>query len=68
RPGALGPDTELIAKDGLIKAGDDLFRVIGEGPSSWRDFYDPSVDFQIVISLQSAAGADLDAAPLIKVR
>ncbi|MBI2325241.1 MAG: hypothetical protein HYU87_09825 [Chloroflexi bacterium] len=68
RPGALGPDTELIAKDGLIKAGDDLFRVIGEGPSSWRDFYDPSISFQIVVSLQSAAGSDFDATPLIKVK
>ena len=68
RPGALGPDTELIAKDGLVKAGDGLFRVIGEGPSSWRDFYDPSIEFQIVVSLQSAAGNDFDATPLIKVR
>lgn len=68
RPGALGPDTELLAKDGLVKAGDDLFRVIGEGPSSWRDFYDPGVTFQIVVSLQSAAGNDFDATPLIKVR
>lgn len=68
RPGALGPDTELIAKDGLVKSGDGLFRVIGEGPSSWRDFYDPSIEFQIVVSLQSAAGNDFDATPLIKVR
>lgn len=68
RPGALGTDTELVAKDGAIKAGDDLFRILGEGPSSWKDFYDPGITYQIVVSLASAAGADLDAAPLIKVK
>ena len=68
RPGALDADTALVAKDWLVRAGDELFRVIGEGPSSWRDFYDPNVPFQIVVSLTSAAGADFDATPLIKVR
>jgi hypothetical protein len=68
RPGALGTATELIAKEGQIRAGDELFRVTTEGPSSWREFYDRNVTFQIVISLTSAGGADLDATPLIKVK
>jgi len=68
RPGALGTATELVAKEGSIRAGDDLFRVASEGPASWREFYDRNVTFDIVVSLTSAAGADLDASPLIKVR
>ena len=68
RPGALGTDTEVIAKEGQIQAGEPLFRVTGDGRSSWRDFYDETVPFNIVVSLTSAAGADLDAAPLIRVR
>lgn len=68
RPGALGTATELVAKDGAIRAGEDLFRVTSEGPASWREFYDASVTFNIVVSLTSAAGTDLDASPLIKVR
>jgi len=68
RPGALGTDTEVIAKEGPIRAGEELFRVTGDGPSSWRDFYDPGITFQIVVSLTSAAGTDLDATPLIKAR
>lgn len=68
RPGALGTDTDVIAKEGQIRAGDPLFRVVGEGKSSWSDFYDASIAFQIVVSLTSAAGADLDATPLIRVK
>jgi hypothetical protein len=68
RPGALGTATELIAKEGAIRAGEDLFRVTSEGPASWREFYDRNVTFNIVVSLTSAAGADLDATPLIRVK
>lgn len=68
RPGALGSATELVATDGQVRAGDELFRVTGEGPSSWREFYDASVTFNIVVSLTSAAGNELDASPLIKAR
>jgi len=68
RPGALGTDTQLIADRTPVKAGDDLFRVIGEGPSSWRDFYDKTVSFQIVVSLSAASGADLDPTSLIRFR
>jgi hypothetical protein len=68
RPGALGTATELVAKEGQVRAGDDLFRITSEGPSSWREFYDRNVTFNIVVSLTSAAGTDLDATPLIKVK
>lgn len=67
RPGALGVDSELLAQEGQVSAGGALFRVTGTGPSSWRDFYDPGVDFQIVVSLISQTGADLDASGLIRV-
>ncbi len=69
RPGAVGTDTRVVVKaDQTVKAGDDLFSVVGTGPSSWHDFYDQSVTFQIVVSLVTAAGADADAAPLITAR
>jgi hypothetical protein len=69
RPGALETATLLVAKDEApVRAGDDLFRVASEGPSSWREFYDSAVTYQIVVSLYSAAGADLDASSLIKVK
>ena len=68
RRAALGTHSELVGKDGPVKAGDDLFRVTGDGPSSWHDFYDESVTYQIVVSLYSASGSDLDASSLVKVR
>ena len=69
RPGALETATQLIAKDAApVRAGDDLFRVTSEAPSSWREFYDDRITFQIVVSLTSAGGTDLDASSLIKVK
>jgi len=63
RPGALGSDTELLVRDGqLIGTGQPLFRVIGEGRSSWATFYDARVQFQVVVSLQAMpSGRELDA-------
>ena len=68
RPGALGTDTQLIADKTPVKAGDDLFKVIGEGPSSWREFYDPRTTFQIIVSMAAASGADLDPTNFIRFR
>jgi hypothetical protein len=68
RPGALTTDTQLLVRASQVKAGDDLFTIVGPGRSSWHDFYDPSISFEIVVSLVSAAGADADAAQLIKAR
>ena len=69
RPGALGTDTALIAQDGQqVKAGDPLFTVTGEGTSSWHDFYDQDLVYQVVVSLVDSSGNDLDAAPLVLIR
>ncbi len=68
RPGALGTDTQPIVRTSDVKTGDALFSVIGTGLSSWHDFYDPTITFQIVVSLVSGAGADLDASSLIKAK
>lgn len=65
RPGALGVDSELLVKDGAsVSAGMSLVRVIGEGPSSWQSFYDRGLGAQVVASLTTAGGADLDAVAL----
>ncbi len=65
RPGALDVDTELLVKDGaIVTAGTPLLRVTGAGASSWRSFYDRTLEAQVVASLTNAAGADLDAVSL----
>jgi hypothetical protein len=63
RPGALGSDTELLVRDGQrIAEGQPLFRVIGDGRSSWATFYDARVPYQVVVSLQALpSGRELDA-------
>lgn len=67
RPGALGIDSELLVRDGAAVApGTPLVRVTGSGASSWRTFYDRSLQAQVVASLTTAAGTDLDAVPLFR--
>lgn len=67
RPGALGTDSELLVGDGAsVGVGTPLVRVIGDGPSSWRAFYDRTLQAQVVVSLTTAGGADLDAVPLFR--
>ncbi|MDQ3097028.1 MAG: hypothetical protein M3Q61_02520, partial [Chloroflexota bacterium] len=67
RPGALGIDSELLIRDGAAVApGTPLVRVTGSGASSWRTFYDRSLQAQVVASLTTAAGTDLDAVPLFR--
>lgn len=68
RPGALTTDTQPLVRGSQIRTGDDLFTVIGTGPSSWHDFYDASVTVQVLVSLVTATGADADAAPIVKAR
>ena len=68
RPGALGTDSQLIADRSPVRSGDELFKVIGEGPSSWRDFYDKSVSFQVIVSMSAASGAELDPTNFIRFR
>jgi hypothetical protein len=61
RPGALGTLTSVLVSDGAsVQAGDQLFRLLGRGPSSWATFYDPKATYQVVVSLQRTNGADLD--------
>ncbi|HEX4744379.1 MAG TPA: hypothetical protein VFW12_06885 [Candidatus Limnocylindria bacterium] len=65
RPGALGVDSEILVKDGAtVTAGVPLLRVTGPGPSSWRTFYDRTLEAQVLVSLTTTGGADLDAVPL----
>jgi len=65
RPGALNIDSEVLVRDGsTVSAGTPLVRVIGSGASSWRTFYDRNLQAQVVASLTTAGGADLDAVPL----
>jgi hypothetical protein len=63
RPGALGSDTELLVRDGQrVAEGQPLFRVIGDGRSSWATFYDARIPYQVVVSLQAVpSGRELDA-------
>ena len=65
RPGALNIDSEVLVRDGsTVSAGTPVVRVIGSGASSWRTFYDRNLQAQVVASLTTAAGADLDAVSL----
>jgi hypothetical protein len=68
RPGALETDTEIIVTASRVSEGDPLFRVIGTGASSWRDFYDATVGAQIIVSLETSTLTDLDATPHIRTR
>jgi hypothetical protein len=68
RPGALTTDTEIVVNTTRVTEGDPLFRVIGTGASSWRDFYDATVGAQVIVSLETSTLTDLDAKPLIRTR
>lgn len=67
RPGALGIDSEVLIRDGAaVVPGTPLVRVTGGGASSWRTFYDRSLQAQVVASFTTAAGTDLDAVALFR--
>lgn len=67
RPGTLGVVTEVLAQNGTrVGAGDELFRLVAPGRSSWATFYNSSVPYQVVVSLQAVpSGRDLDATPYL---
>jgi len=67
RPGTLGAVTEILARNGTqVGAGDALFRLVAPGRSSWATFYDSSVPYQVVVSLQGVpSGRDLDPTPYL---
>lgn len=66
RPGALRDDVELLVKDGdPVRAGSPIFRIVGQGASSWHAFYDRGLSAQILVSASARpSGAELDPAPL----
>jgi hypothetical protein len=68
RPGADRTDTEILVRSSDVSEGDPLFRIAGAGPSSWHDRYDATVTAQVVVSLETTASVDLDAAPFIRAR
>lgn len=68
RPGALKTDTEILVGESEIRAGTPLFRVVGTGPSSWQARYDSTVGAQVIVSLETGAGQDLDAARFIRTQ
>ena len=62
RPGALNSDAELLVKNGdRAEVGAPLFKVIGEGASSWRTFYDRGVTANVIASVAALpSGSELD--------
>jgi hypothetical protein len=68
RPGALGADVQLVAKDGqTVAAGEAHFTVAGAGASSWRTFYDRAVTAQVIASLAALpSGNEVDPLPLLR--
>jgi hypothetical protein len=67
RPGTLGAVTEILARSGTrVGAGDELFRLIAPGRSSWATFYNSSAPYEVVVSLQGVpSGRDLDPTPYL---
>jgi hypothetical protein len=68
RPGALTTDTEIVVQASRVSPGDPLFRIIGTGASSWRDFYDATVGAQVIVSLETSELIDQDAKPFIRAQ
>ena len=70
RPGALNSDTELLVKNGdRADMGTPLFKVIGEGASSWRTFYDRSVTANVIASVAALpSGSELDPVAFFTTR
>ena len=70
RPGALNSDTELLVKNGdRAEMGTPLFKVIGEGASSWRTFYDRRVTANVIASVAALpSGSELDPVAFFTTR
>jgi hypothetical protein len=62
RLGARDADAQVLAKDGeRVEPGTPLFKIIGEGASSWRTFYDRSVTANVIASVNALpSGAEID--------
>jgi hypothetical protein len=70
RPGALNADTELLIKDGeRAEPGTPLFKIVGEGASSWRTFYDRGVTANVIVSVATLpSGAEVDPVSFVASR
>jgi hypothetical protein len=70
RPGALNVDTQLLVKDGeRADAGAPLFKTVGEGASSWRNFYDRGVTANVIASVAALpSGAEVDPVAFFTTR
>jgi hypothetical protein len=70
RPGALNTDTQLLVRDGdRAELGAPLFKVVGDGASSWKTFYDRSVTANVIASVAALpSGAELDPVAFFTTR
>lgn len=70
RPGALNDDTQMLIKDGeRAEPGTPLFKIVGEGASSWRTFYDRGVTANVIASVAALpSGAELDPVAFFSTR
>ena len=70
RPGALNSDTELLVKNGdRAEIGTPLFKLVGEGASSWRTFYDRGVTANVIASVAALpSGSELDPVAFFTTR
>jgi len=70
RPGALNADTQLLVRDGdRVELGAPLFKVVGDGASSWKTFYDRSVTANVIASVAALpSGAELDPVAFFTTR
>ena len=67
RPGAIDKDIQLLVKDGdTVAVGAPLLRTLTTGPSSWALFYERGVTAQIIASVATAAGIEVDPVPVFK--
>lgn len=70
RPGARDADTEVLVKSGdRAEPGTPLFKIVGEGASSWRTFYDRAVTANVIASVAALpSGAELDPVAFFTTR
>jgi len=70
RPGALNVDIAVSVKDGdRVTSGAPLFKVIGDGASSWHTFYDRGVTANVIVSVVALpSGAELDPVAFFATR
>ena len=70
RLGALDADTQVLIKDGeRAETGTPLFKIVGDGASSWRAFYDRGMTANVVASVAALpSGAELDPVAFFTAR